>query len=121
MSDCARCKHREDHGWWGTLPTEQIDKKGEVVVISPSHCGDTNVAGVLREGCHRDWTGVREAHCVVCHEHFASNTAADRHEHSVPPEDMVTWHHDHYDPVFRDEETYGGGVWVLAECEESTL
>src|SRR5690554_6108030 len=83
MSDCARCLHRDEHGWWGAVPSDKVNDRGETVMVTPSHCGSVNVAGVLRDGCHRDWTGVREAHCPSCHRHFASNTAADHHNCSV--------------------------------------
>jgi hypothetical protein len=29
--------------------------------------------------CHRDWRGLSECHCVVCHRHFGSIAGADDH------------------------------------------
>ena len=30
-------------------------------------------------GCDRRWTGLKEAHCSVCHEHFSSPYTFDAH------------------------------------------
>ena len=29
--------------------------------------------------CHKTWTGLAKAHCVVCHETFSTNGTADLH------------------------------------------
>lgn len=31
-------------------------------------------------GCDRKWTGVRQAHCSGCHEHFSSPFTFDAHQ-----------------------------------------
>lgn len=54
--ECRICAHAEKHGSWPP------DHRG-------THC----------EGCHRSWTGFREAHCTVCHLHFSSDGVAERH------------------------------------------
>lgn len=33
--------------------------------------------------CGRQWTGMTEAHCTVCHEHFSGVSAFDAHHPSV--------------------------------------
>ena len=53
---CAICAYAEDYGSW---PPEH---KG-------THCSH----------CHASWTGLVMAHCVVCHQTFASNGTADLH------------------------------------------
>lgn len=53
---CATCKHADEHGWWG-----------------PDHIG------THCRGCHRSWTGKREAHCLTCHEHFSTPANFDAH------------------------------------------
>lgn len=40
-------------------------------------CVDSKRAGIV--GCGRTWAALGEAHCVVCHEHFTPNYAADQH------------------------------------------
>lgn len=54
--NCPTCTYARAHGWWGP------DHRG-------THCGN----------CHFSWTSRKEAHCSVCHEHFASVTAAEEH------------------------------------------
>lgn len=67
MKICQWCQKRAEIGWYG-------DPKIH-------HCRD----------CHRTWTGTSQAHCVNCHHHFSSNSAADRHlvnDSCYPPQEV---------------------------------
>lgn len=60
-ADCTPCMHGIIFGHWGKPLTEGIG--------ATTHC----------KRCHRSWRGIREAHCTVCCEQFASNEAASFH------------------------------------------
>lgn len=67
MKPCGWCMNKAELGWYG-------DPKIH-------HCRD----------CHRTWTGTSQAHCVNCHHHFSSNSAADRHlvnDSCYPPQEV---------------------------------
>lgn len=69
MKPCLLCKERVELGHYRNPKLH--------------HCRD----------CHRTWTGTSQAHCVGCHHHFSSNSAADRHVidgECRPPEQCVT-------------------------------
>lgn len=34
---------------------------------------------ITHPACGKSWTGLRRAHCPVCHETFNSDSAADKH------------------------------------------
>lgn len=94
---CRPCVHSALFGWWGYPLLRDLN--------AHTHCA----------GCHRSWRGVKEAHCTVCHEQFASNEAAAKH-----------WVNDrHVDPskvkgvngkprfCISDQESEFGTVWTL--------
>lgn len=42
--------------------------------------------------CGREWTGLAQAHCTVCHHHFSTVSNFDRHRpggHCQPPGDVI--------------------------------
>jgi hypothetical protein len=41
-------------------------------------------------GCPTRWTSLSEAHCPVCHEHFRTMNAADRHRRNNTCTDPAT-------------------------------
>lgn len=63
--NCELCAHADTHGSWNQQGT---------------HCRD----------CHRTWTSKSEAHCVRCHHHFSSHTAADLHDPYCTPDTETT-------------------------------
>ena len=70
---CPRCEHARVHAWWGYLP-------------------GTRTVGTHCSTCHRDWTGLSEAHCTVCHEHFSTDGVAKAHwtkDGHVAPESVA--------------------------------
>lgn len=85
MSECEICEFAADRGAWPLLDKQDLTianpggkmKTGTEMGYSITHCGDSHRAGVT--GCHRSWTSLAQAHCVVCHEQFATNDTADRH------------------------------------------
>jgi len=54
---CEICSYADVNGSWPT------DHNG-------THC----------RVCHRSWTGLKEIHCVVCHEHFSTPNNLDLHK-----------------------------------------
>jgi RNA polymerase subunit RPABC4/transcription elongation factor Spt4 len=75
--DCPVCAFAAEHHYWPMPGT---------------HCKD----------CHRSWTSLSQAHCITCHEQFATNGVSDRH--------WIKGHHIHPsfiaeagDLVLRDE------------------
>jgi hypothetical protein len=92
---CAVCTFADANGWTG-LPT------------GTAHC----------RKCHKEWTGVRAAHCPMCCRTFTSDSAAQLHKRSegprlvcVPPETVL----DEWDrPLFRPSDT-AGAEWALAD------
>ena len=67
---CPLCFKAHHDGWYG--------KTGL------AHCVD----------CHYTWTSRQEAHCVVCCEHFSSNSVADAHwceSHARDPGRHASW------------------------------
>jgi hypothetical protein len=42
-------------------------------------CWPNSSQGTHCAGCHRSWSGIAEAHCMVCHEHFSAPTVYDKH------------------------------------------
>ena len=86
-------------------------------------------------GCDRVWSGNAQAHCSTCHEHFGSDSAADRH--SEGRYDVPRGHPDERRciPVERFGELIGkaqkprlvltqradGPVWVTALRSRATI
>lgn len=67
MRACVWCQRKAELGWYGDAKIH--------------HC----------RTCHRTWTGTSQAHCVSCHHHFSSNSAADRHlvnDSCYPPQEV---------------------------------
>jgi hypothetical protein len=54
---CSVCAHADEHSWFGLEP-------------GWTHC----------RGCHLNWKGTRQAHCVTCHRQFSSDTACELHK-----------------------------------------
>ena len=80
-SACLVCAFATKHGHWPMKGT---------------HCRD----------CHRSWTSHAQAHCVRCHEQFASNGTAERHwgrggEHRDPVVAGLVAHDEAYGTVWR--------------------
>lgn len=89
MTECVPCRNAAEIGWWGP------DHKG-------THC----------RGCHRSWTGLKEAHCQRCHEHFGSVRASDLHDPGFVcfrPENLVR---KDGTAVFGSRDRASGNVWV---------
>ena len=63
---CKDCDHATDTGSW----TQELLNRGG------THCRD----------CHRSWVSKVEAHCVVCHCHFSTNSTADIHNPYCSPD-----------------------------------
>jgi hypothetical protein len=51
---CSACTYADEHGSWPMPGT---------------HCRD----------CHRSWVSMSQAHCVLCHENFATDGVAEKH------------------------------------------
>lgn len=93
---CIPCRNAAEIGWWGP------EHRG-------THC----------RVCHRSWTGLTEAHCVKCHEHFASPSTADLHDPAgvcQKPRDAVR--KDGL-PVFAARQRRSGLVWVRWDDREN--
>jgi uncharacterized paraquat-inducible protein A len=80
---CEVCAHADAHGSWPP------DHHG-------THC----------RGCHRSWPSRAQAHCLRCHEQFASPGVADLHwtkaGHVHPTTvSKLECHDEAYGPVWR--------------------
>ena len=63
--------------------------------------------------CGRQWTGLAQAHCSTCHEHFGSVRGFDRHRASGHCQDPAGIVARSGRRVFRNAEGPFGGTWVL--------
>jgi hypothetical protein len=63
--------------------------------------------------CGRQWTGLAQAHCCTCHEHFGSVAGFDRHRSSGRCQDPAHITTRAGRRVFRSAESPFGGTWVL--------
>jgi hypothetical protein len=94
-ADCRPCIHAGLFGWWGPPLLKDLN--------AHTHC----------HNCHRSWRGIKEAHCNVCHEQFASNEAAAKHwtdnRHVYPTEVEGL----NGKPRFCEQPSEFGRVWVL--------
>jgi hypothetical protein len=62
--------------------------------------------------CGRRWTGLAQAHCMSCHEHFSSVTGFDKHRSTgrcTPPTDV---RRGDGVPYFKPEESRFGTTWA---------
>lgn len=67
--------------------------------------------------CGRQWTGLGQAHCTVCHEHFSSVENFDRHGPSYrgcgDPRTLTRVRKDGREvPVLKASEGPNGVTWV---------
>jgi hypothetical protein len=69
-------------------------------------------ANVWGCSCRRLWTGLAQAHCPTCHEHFSSVAAFDRHRPRGICQHPSTVARRNGDPVFRASENRYGTTWV---------
>jgi hypothetical protein len=63
--------------------------------------------------CGRRWTGLAQAHCMSCHEHFGSVRGFDRHRpkgHCLNPEPMTRRDGR---ALYREDAGPYGITWVL--------
>jgi hypothetical protein len=91
---CEICMYAKTHGSWP--PTH----KG-------THCD-----------CHRSWSGFKEAHCAECHQHFSTDTLAERHRigsRCMSPLELQRLRTDSGKPVFRVTESKNGTIWRNAQ------
>lgn len=92
-SECKVCAYAAIHACWPK------DHRG-------THCRD----------CHRSWTGLKEAHCVTCHEHFSTDAHAESHRGSrgacVHPASVLR---KDGEARMRLTDRGSGPVWVGAE------
>jgi hypothetical protein len=89
--ECTTCAYANEHGWWGT------DHQG-------THC----------RVCHRSWRGLKEIHCVVCHEHFSTPNNLDLHKDGskcIPPQDV---RNQKGESLMKSREGAHGQTWVGA-------
>ena len=63
--------------------------------------------------CGRNWTGLAQAHCTVCHEHFGSVRGFDRHRSTGRCQDPAGIVARSGRRVFRNADGGLGGTWVL--------
>lgn len=62
--------------------------------------------------CGRHWSGLSQAHCTVCHEHFSSVAGFDRHRTTgrcVPPSNVTRRDGR---PHFKADHNRFGTTWV---------
>lgn len=97
---CRPCIHATLFGWWGYPLLRDLN--------AHTHC----------KTCHRSWRGIKEAHCTVCHEQFASNEAAGKHwvddKHIHPSEVKGR----DGKPRFCATEDEFGVVWTLCRHQD---
>lgn len=89
MGECSTCDYADRHGWFG-----------------PGH------RGTHCRGCHRSWTGLKEAHCRRCHRHFSTPNNFDLHltpKGCAEPGDLRS---KAGVPLLRPVERASGAVWV---------
>jgi hypothetical protein len=43
------------------------------------HSWPASLRGTHCKGCHRTWSGKKEAHCTACHAHFSTPSNFDAH------------------------------------------
>jgi hypothetical protein len=95
-ADCRPCIHAALFGWWGPPLIKDLN--------ASTHC----------HRCHRSWRGVKEAHCVICCEQFASNEASSLHwvddGHMHPSEVKGRTGK----PRFTKTPSEFGDVWVIS-------
>lgn len=90
---CQVCAYADEHGAW------PASHRG-------THC----------RGCHRSWTGLKEAHCVTCHAHFSTDNHAQSHR--LPRggcTDPAAVLRTDRQPRMRLVDRGSGPVWVGAE------
>jgi hypothetical protein len=63
--------------------------------------------------CGREWSGLAQAHCPTCHEHFGSVQGFDRHRRSGQCQDPAGITARTGRRVLRSAEGPFGGTWVL--------
>ncbi len=63
--------------------------------------------------CGRTWTGLAQAHCAACCEHFGSVAGFDRHRRSGRCQDPAGITSRTGRRVFRSADGPLGGTWVL--------
>lgn len=74
-------------------------------------------------GCDREWTGLTECHCSVCHRHFTSVKPFDDHwvgvtnRHCVDP---ATLKRRDGNPLLETIERKSGLVWKRWEAPRDT-
>lgn len=62
-------------------------------------------------GCPRRWNSTTQAHCVRCHEQFATVGVSEAHDKTgpcLPPAEVTR---KNGDPVYRAVDTAEGVVW----------
>jgi hypothetical protein len=65
--------------------------------------------------CGRHWTGLSQAHCPTCHEHFSSVANFDRHRPGAGGcQDPAAVTKRNGDPVFKASVNGFGTTWVGA-------
>ncbi len=101
---CDICAHAAEHGSW---PQDLLSQGG-------THCRD----------CHRSWVSKVEAHCVVCHCHFSTDSTAELHEPLCSPtttvQDLLGGRRSGGNPIFALRERSWGPVlvrWSPADAE----
>lgn len=85
---CEVCRHDLEHGWFG--------------LKSGTHC----------RGCHRTWTGLKEAHCTACHELFGSVSTSDLHDPGMVCKPPGNLRRIDGTPALRPRQRASGIVWV---------
>ncbi|SNS54676.1 hypothetical protein SAMN04488107_2960 [Geodermatophilus saharensis] len=62
--------------------------------------------------CGRLWTGLAQAHCPTCHEHFSSASLFDRHRPRGVCVQPATARRANGEPLFRASQNRYGTTWV---------
>jgi hypothetical protein len=90
---CPVCSYADEHGAW-----------------PPAH------RGTHCRACHRSWTGLKEAHCVVCCAHFSTDNHAQSHRgpHGTCLDPAGVLRND-TQPRLRLVDRGSGPVWVGAD------
>ncbi len=75
--------------------------------------------------CGRTWTGVTQAHCTVCHEHFSTVKNFDAHRVARPPRkcaspatQLRTKRDGTKVPILKSVPTVHGPLWISTDGDD---
>ena len=64
--------------------------------------------------CGREWAGLNQAHCTVCHEHFSTVNNFDKHRRTGTCQYPGTVTDRNGDPVLKPSANRFGVIWIGA-------